>query len=376
MKVYPSVSLLVLLLGGWLAACAAAPTPTPVPCDDAGQTAVSLTLLDENDAPLDRVQVSYRVNGGAWQDLPERVNGRARIPGGGGGYEIRAAKPGYQTGETAVIVPAAIPETCKVTTQAVTLPMALAVCPVAPDPLTIQVKPAVGVEGVAVTAVTPNGREALACAADANGCQTFHLPLDKSGSYQLILDGLSGFRTLSVVDGRITYDPEPYEVDLRYGAQTRTLAGANATSLTLDFSVTPDEVGCPLPDLRGLTAVPTPDLTTGDPYPPVSVDQQGPLIMTDPLADECQGEPVVTPVDFAVTAPDGTRLADVALVYWLDGAWQEGMCDVRDGRLLCAAQFPNPLLGQPYAVKAVVSGEEYVSTQLPFDTLCILFPSP
>ena len=102
MKVSPYVSLLVFLLGGWLAACAAAPTPTPAPCDDAGQTAVTLTLLDKNDAALDRVQVSYRVNDGAWQDLPERVNGRARIPGGGGGYEIRAEKPGYQTGETAV----------------------------------------------------------------------------------------------------------------------------------------------------------------------------------------------------------------------------------------------------------------------------------
>ncbi len=376
MKVYPSVSLLVLLLGGWLAACAAAPSPTPVPCDDAGQTAVSLTLLDENDAPLDRVQVSYRVNGGGWQDLPERVNGRARIPGGGGGYEIRAEKPGYQTGETAVIVPAAIPETCEVTTQAVTLQMALAECPITPDPLTIQVKPAVGVEGVAVTAVTPNGRDTLACEADANGCQTFHLLLDKSGNYQLILDGLPGYRTLSVVDGVIAYDPAPYTVVLGYGAQSRTLTGANANRLTLDFAVAPDEVGCPLPNLRGLTAVPDPDLTTGDPYPPVSVDQQGPLIMTDPLADECQGEPVVTPVDFAVTVPSGTRLADVALVYWLDGAWQEGVCRVTNGRLLCTAQFPNPLLGQPYAVKAVVNGEEYISTQLPFDTLCILFPSP
>lgn len=376
MKVSPYVSLLVLLLAGWLAACAAAPTPTPVPCDDAGQTAVTLTLLDENNAALDRVQVSYRVNGGGWQDLPERVNGRALIPGGGGGYEIRAEKPGYQTGETAVIVPATFPEACEATTQAVTLQLALAICPTTPDPLTIQVQSPVGEEGVAITAVTPtNYRQTLACEADANGCQTFRLPLDTSGSYRLIVEGLPAYSGPLVTDGVISYDWRPFEVDLRYGTQMRSLTGDGANRLDLDFTVAPDEVGCPLPDLRGLTAVASPDLTTGDPYPLINVDQQGPLIMTDPLADECQGEPVVTPVDFAVTVPDGTRLADVALVYWLDGAWQEGACAVRDGRLLCTAQFPNPLLGQPYAVKAVVNGEEYISTQLPFDTLCILFPS-
>ncbi|MCB8985406.1 MAG: hypothetical protein H6659_16365 [Ardenticatenaceae bacterium] len=375
MKVYPSVSLLVLLLAGWLAACAAAPAPTPVPCDDAGQTAVALTLLDENETAVDRVQVSYRVNGGVWQDLPERVNGRARIPGGGGGYEIRAQKPGYQTGETAVIVPAAIPPTCAVTTQSITLQMALAVCPTNPQPLTIQVKPAVGVEGVGVTAVTPNGRDTLACETDENGCQTFRLSLNKPGSYQLALEGLLSYGAPSVNQGVISYDLLPYEVDLRYGAQTRTLSGTGASRLDLDFAVAPDEVGCPLPDLRGLTAVADPDLSTGGPYPPVTIDQQGPLIMTDLAADECQGQPVVTPVDFALTVPTGTRLADVALLYWLDGDWQAGECAVRDGRLLCTAALPNPLLAQPYAVKAVVNGEEYINTQLPFDTLCILFPS-
>ena len=375
MKVSPYVSLLVFLLGAWLAACAAAPTPTPAPCNDAGQTAVTLTLLDKNNAALDRVRVSYRVNDGAWQDLPERVNGRARIPGGGGGYEIRAEKPGYQTGETAVIVPAAIPPTCAAATQSVTLQLALAVCPITPEPLTIQVQSAVGEEEVVVTAVTPtNYRQTLACEADANGCQTFRLPLDTSGSYRLIVEGLSAYSGPVVTDGVISYDWLPYEVDLRYGTQMRSLTGDGANRLDLDFTVAPDEVGCPLPDLRGLTAVASPDLSTGEPYPSVTVDQQGPLIITDPLADECQGEPVVTPVDFVVTVPDGTRLADVALVYWLDGGWQTEVCQVTNGRLLCTAQFPNPLLGQPYAVKAVVNGEEYISTQLSFDTLCILFP--
>ncbi len=376
MKVSPYVSLLVFLLGGWLAACAAAPAPTPVPCDDAGQTAVTLTLLDKNDAPLDRVQVSYRVNGGAWQGLPERVNGRARIPGGGGGYEIRAEKPGYQTGETAVIVPAAIPPTCAAATQSVTLQLALAVCPITPEPLTIQVQSPIGEEGVAITAVTPtNYRQTLACETDASGCQTFRLPLETSGSYRLSLEGLPAYSGPLLRDDLIIYDWQPYEVNLRYGTQTRTLTGLGANRLDLDFTVASDEVGCPLPDLRGLTAVADPDLSTGDPYPPVTVDQQGPLIITDPLADECQGQPVVTPVDFALTVPDGTPLADVALLYRLDGDWREGVCAVANGRLLCTAEFPNPLLGQPYAVKAVVNGEEYISTQLPFDSLCILFPS-
>jgi len=368
MKVSPYVSLLVI----WLAACAATPAPTPLPCDDTGQTAVALTLLDENNTAVDRVQVSYRVNGGAWQDLPERVNGRAHIPGGGGGYEIRTRKPGYQTGETAVIVPAAIPPACEVTTQSVTLQMALALCPTDPEPLTIQVKPAVGVEGVGVTAVTPNGRDTLACEADENGCQTFHLPLNKPGGYQLALEGLLSYGAPSVDQGVISYDLLPYEVNLRFGTQTRTLSGAGASRLDLDFVVSPDEVGCPLPDLRGLTAVASPDLTTNDPFPPLDVTHEGSLIMTDLSAEECQAQPVMKPVDFALTVPSGTRLADVALLYWLDGGWQAGECGVRDGRLICTAEFPQPLLRQPYAVKAVVNGEEYIQTQIPFDTLCIL----
>ncbi|MBK8985007.1 MAG: hypothetical protein IPM39_02840 [Chloroflexi bacterium] len=369
------VWLCCLGLGVWLIGCAAAEaTPTPLPCDDAGQTAVTLTLLDDKNRPLDRVQVSYRVNGGPWQELPERVNGRAQIPGGGGGYDIRAAKPGYETGQAAVIVPAAIPTTCQVTSQRVSLQLATAVCPTTPDPLTVQVIEPTGVQKLVLTAVMPGGqRQTLACQPDEGGCQRFTLPLNAPGAYQLVLDGLPSLGALSVTDGVIGYAWQPYVVELGYGQQMRRLAGEAANRLNLALNVESDEVGCPLPDLRGLTAVISPDLTTGEPYPPVSVNHQGGLTMTDLGAAECRARPVRTPVDFAITVPAGTPLADVALLYWLDGEWQSGVCQVTDGRLLCTAEYPNPLLAQPYAVKGVVGGKEYVATQLPFDTLCILF---
>ncbi len=376
----PHVWLLFVLAGGWLVACAAAPAPTPTlpPCEVTDQTAVSVTFLDENNEPLDRVQVSYRANGGSWQDLPERVNGQAFIPGGGGAYEVRANKTGYTLGETAVIVPAAIPETCKITTQTITLQLAQAICPNTPAPLTLEVlapdSASDDAPELVLTAVTPGGnRQTLACQPDGQACQRFALPLDNVGDYQLVLDNLPEFSGLSVNDGLIGYDWLPYEIELRHGTQTRVVSGAGANRLNLNFAVTPDEVGCPLPDLRGLTAVASPDLNSGKPYPPVNIYHDGNLLMTDLGAAECRVRPVITPIDYEVIVPAGTPLADVSLLYWLNGDWQEGVCQVANGRLFCTAEFPIPLLRQPYSVKAVVAGEEHIETQLPFDTLCIVF---
>jgi hypothetical protein len=72
--------------------------------------------------------------------------------------------------------------------------------------------------------------------------------------------------------------------------------------------------------------------------------------------------------------PAGTRLADVEVVYQVgEEAWQTAECRFAAGQYLCTAQVLNPLVRQPFAIKALLQGKEYVGTQLPFDTVCLVF---
>lgn len=369
--------LLIFFVGWWTTGCAAtSPSQTPpAVCDvDEGQTAVSLTLLDDKEAPLERVTVRYRLNDGPWTPLPEAVNGRALIPGGGGAYQIRAEKTAYEAAETAVIVPAPLPPDCRVPTQPVTLRLAAAVCPVEPEPLVIRLlAPETGAD-VRVTAVLPNGRNlTLTCQPDGANCQTYQLPLTQAGAHQLILNGLPTTGSIFLEDGVLDYDWRPYELELTHGGQRQRLTGERVNRLTLDFPVAPDEAGCAQPDFRALTVATLPEPGSDAPFPDITVHQLGGLLMTDLSAEACQQPPVWTEVAFEVVVPAGTPLAEVSLLYGLDGRWQRGECGVENGRLLCRAQFPNPFINQPYAVKAVVAGQERIATQLPFSNLCIVF---
>jgi hypothetical protein len=368
--------LLGLLAGGLLVGCAGASSPAAsAVCEVVEeQTAVSLTLRDANDAPLERVQVRYRLNDGPWTALPEAVNGRALIPGGGGAYQIRAEKAAYVAGETAVIVPAPLQPDCRVPTQAVTLRLAAAVCPTEPEPLVIQLLAPEEREDVRVTAVLPNRRTiTLNCQPGADGCQAYQLPFTEAGQHQIVINDLPTTSSIFLKDGVLDYNWIAYEVNLTHGGQSRRLTGDRASRLTLDFAVAPDEEGCAQPDLRALSVTRSPEPDSDAPFPAITVHQLGGLTMTDLSAEACQQPPVWTTVAFEVMVPAGTPLAEVALLYGLDGRWQRGECGVENGRLLCRAQFPNPFINQPYAVKAVVAGQERIATQLPFSNLCILF---
>jgi hypothetical protein len=363
------IALAVLGLAGYAA------LKPPAVCDaDEEQTAVFLTLLDDNDAPLERVAVRYRLNDNAWTALPEPVNGRAFIPGAGGVYQIQATKAAYETAEITVAVPAAEPPTCRVPTQSVALQLAAAVCPTEPEPLTIQIASPHEKESARVTAVMSGGRRlTLDCQSDEADCQTYQLPLTETGQRQLALDGLPAIANAFVEDGVINYAWAPYEVYLTHGRQTVRLAGERANSLTLDFTVVPDEAGCAQPDLQTLAVALLPEPDSDAPFPPLSGSHLGGLLMTDLSAEACRQPPEMKSVLYELTVPAGTPIDQVGLLYWLDEEWREGECDLENGRLLCAAQFPQPLIRQPYAVKALAAGEEYIITQLPFGTLCILF---
>jgi hypothetical protein len=362
---------LLISLVIWGAVGCASPAPADSCPVDEEETAVSLILLDASGAPLTRVTVRYRLDDGPWTALPEPVNGRAYIRGGGGVYQIEAAKAAYETATITVIVPAAEPPGCRVATQSAALRLAAAVCPVEPEALILQIVSSHEKERVRVTAVTPDGRRpALDCQSDAADCQIYQLPLAAAGAYQIALEGLPAIDNLFVAEGVIHYAWAAYEVDLTHGGQSVRLVGERANRLTLDVAVIPDEVGCAQPDLQTVVVSLEPD---GDaPFPPLSGAHLGGLLMTDLSAEACLLPVEMKSVWYELTVPDGTPLDQVGLSYWLDGEWREGECGLENGRLLCAAQFPQPLIRQPYAVKALAAGEEYTIAQLPFDTLCIL----
>lgn len=373
-----SVWLWVFFTAWWAAGCAVAPRSSTLPassCEEVEEkTAVYLTLLDDKDAPLERVLVRYRHNDGPWISLPEPVNGRALIPGRSGVYQIRAEKAAYEAAETTVIVPTPLQPTCETPTQPVTLQLVAAVCPIEPESLTLQLLQPEEAERARVTAVMPDGRHmSLTCQPDSDDCRTYELPLTQVGRHQLILDDLLAAGSIFLEDGILNYDWIPYEVYLSHAGRSLRLNGERASRLTLDFAVNPDEVGCAQPDLRSLTVAQTPEVESAAPFPPGSVHQLGGILMTNLSAEACRQPPVLTTVSFEVVVPAGTPLAEADLLYGLDGRWQKGECGVENGRLLCNAQFPNPLVNQPYAVKAMVAGQEHIANQLPISNLCIIF---
>ncbi|MCL4265064.1 MAG: hypothetical protein KJ069_17740 [Anaerolineae bacterium] len=368
-----SIALIVVILWVVLVMAACQTTETPpaaTPCGvDTAQSgfgaAVALTLLDEANTRLEGVQVSYRVNGGEWQEYPERVNGRATLTGITGTYQIRAQKPGYQTTET--IVPLAA-FSCAGEPAQTTMILPAAQCPVTPHPLLIQLPPAGSPQ---LHATDANGRErALTCQEqDDHGCQQYALPLQQGdvGNFSLEIEGLPDIGDMEVVDGVVSYATAPYDVTLNQGNRQQSFALAAAESATLTLPVERDEVGCPLVDLTAVT------LTTTPAYPEPGVYLAGNLLMTDLSAAVCQQTPTLSDITYIMKLPPGTRLEEAQMIYWRDEAWVTGECRLEDGQYLCIAQLPNPLINQTYSVRAVVNGEEYIGTQLPLTNLCMVF---
>ncbi|MCB8965421.1 MAG: hypothetical protein H6660_00860 [Ardenticatenaceae bacterium] len=340
-------------------------------CNEGVETAVSLTLRDENDSPMQHVNVRYRVAGGAWQDLPERVNGAAVISGTAGEYEIVAQKQGYQTVETAVSVPAA-PDGCGLTPQQLTLDFTRTACAVTPQPLALSLAAPADLTDLQVWSYSPTqGRQSLTCTNDANGRCAYLLPLTESGTYELTVEGLPGNGRMSLDDDIITVTYTPFDLLLTQGMREQHVNGEGVDNVTISVPVRPDEINCPLAALNELTV--TANERYGD---GITVGLLGGLTATDLGAAECQVESQLMPVHYNVTVPTGTRLTDIAVLYWLGEEWQTADCQFTDGQILCTAMLPNPLLKHPYAVKAVVNGVEHIGTQVPFDNMCFLFPSP
>lgn len=358
----------VLLLMLLMTACGTAdpsPLPTAVPCTT--NTAVIITILDETNTRLDRVQVSYRVNDGEWVMYPERVNGRVTLNGGPGTYQIRAQLPGYQIGETTVPITAF---TCGEEPVQTTLILPYAACPVDPNPLLIELPPDTMPQ---LRVMDGNGRERpLICQEqDGDNCPLYALPLQSGdvGDFSLTVQELPKVGQMRLVDGVVAYESQPVDLTLRQGNRAQNYDLAATASATFSLPVQRDEVGCPLVDFTAVT------LTTTSAYPEPAINLAGTLMMTDLSADVCRQTPVLSDITYIMELPPGTRLDDARMIYWRDGDWVTGDCRLENGQYRCTAQLPNPLINQSYSVRAVVNGVEHVGMQLPFSNLCIVFGS-
>lgn len=364
----------IVALAGLAAACSGQPGSNVAECDFGGQTAITLNILDEKGQPQRLVRLEYRLDDGSWEALPESVNEQAVFQEGPGTYQFRLEKSGYAPEEFVVVAEAAADGSCRVTTQTVAVTMSPLVCP-ATEPVLLEIVVEAESEAVVVTAVSPaTGQQEITCARSSDAaCQQYELPLDRVDSYTLDVTGLAGVGPMTVADGLITYPLRTSQVTLRQANVERSLSLPGAESVRIALSITADEVGCPLADFRSLTIQPEPDTTSDEPFPALGISQQNNLLMTDLSAPECTTVPQPYPVTFEASLPSGTPLAEVNVFVFVEGDWQAVECGVEDGRFVCTAVLPNPLVGQPYAYKIVAAGEEVVGTSLPFDSLCIVF---
>jgi hypothetical protein len=350
------------------AACRTPETAVPTPCATA--TAVLLTLTDANKLVLEGVQVSYRVDGGEWQEYPERVNGRVSLNGGVGTYEIRAEKPSYETAETVVPLAAFAESSCvgEPVTAVLTLPFAQ--CPITPRPLLIRL-PATSSAVPLVSAPDGSFRSLTCQQIDDGVCQEYALPLEQGdeGNFSLGIMNLPDAGTMQVVAGVVTYEYEPFEIELSQGMRQKFINAAGVRGVLIELPVKRDEVGCPLVDLTAVAHTTTLDHHANT----VSIDQTGDLLITDLAADECQRPPILTDITYEVTLPAGTRLDEVEVIYWRDEDWVTAECRLENNQYLCTAQLPNPFLGDFFSVRAVIGGIEHIGTQLPFSGLCFFF---
>ncbi len=365
---------LLLLWAGLPTACGRGAAPAAPACDPRGDEAIVVTLAEADGAPAEDVQLRVRQGDGGWTALPGLLGGEVTIHGGPGTYEIEALKEAHAPAGATVAVPAAA-DGCHAATQRVTLALAPIPCLTAPEPLRLIVRAPQPPPALAVTAWLPEtGRQALACAKPGpSPCQTYALPLAASGPYRLTVAGLPGPGAMEVVDGVVGYAHAPFVIALAHGAREEVVRGAGARQVELRLPVQRDEQGCPLVDFRKLEVVPAPDLTREAPYPPAAVRYDGSLTMTDVGAAGCQVEPALTTLPLSVDLPAGTHLDDVRVFVLAGPDVREATCGLRESVFRCEAAVPNPLIGVPFAVKAIVAGQEVVGMQLPFSGLCLIF---
>ncbi len=367
---YLFIGCLALILAG--AACGQEGTPPATSCPDDNYPAVELELVDEAGEGLLGARLRYRVDEGPWQAWPENAGQRTVIRGRPGLYRLEVSKQGHETVATTLDVPASAGEACRPATETVRLQLARVPCPGPPEDLFLTVNPPL--DGLEVEARLPDsGRQTLICLDTERGsCLRYSLPAGELGPYRLTLKGLPGLGPMQVVNNVVVYDPPMVELSLEHRGQRRNVDATGGEAATLAFPVGRDEANCALADFRALETTLEPD-PAAEPQPPLAVSYQGSLTITDVGASACRGEPVQTPLSFAVDLPAGTDLADVQVLVEYGEGWRPATCGFGAGHYSCQALVPNPLLDRPFAVRVLASGEEAAGMQLPFSGMCLIF---
>ena len=369
----PMLAILALLLA--LAACDA---PDPAACQDDEYPAVRLEVVDGSDEPLTGASLRYRVGEGDWQSWAESLGRETTIRGRPGWYQLEVAKQGYGSQTLTLQVPADGADACRPIAQPVTLQLARTPCPEPPAALTLTVDPPQ--RGLEATVRLPgSGRQQLACQdAAGDACGAFSFDLTEPGQHQLTLEGLPGLGQMRVVSDVVVYEAPPVDLRLQHrGAEDITSSGG-AEMIAYSFPVRWDEANCLLADFRDMEttyADSGPPFEPGDSErrPPLTLRYMGSLTITDLGAAECQAEPVLTALPFGVDLPAGANPSAVQVQVNYGEGWQKAECDIEDGRFVCWAQVPNPLIDRPLVASAQAKGETTTGLSLPFDGLCLLF---
>jgi hypothetical protein len=363
----------VLILSLAAAACHEESSGQVAACPEIRDPAVVLMLMDETGAAVSGASLRYQWGPLPWQEWPERTAERTVIRGGPGPYRLEVSAPGFEVAEALVSVASDPSDGCRPLAQTVTLQLSLPPCPQAPEPLLLALEPSL--PGVALNATLPDsGGQSLTClAGEGETCRQYELPTEQRGQYRLNLSGLPGLGAMDVVDGVVVYRPAPATLLLDHrGRQERVeLTGADSAEVT--FQVRGDEANCSLADFRELELSLRPDPRSTEPRPSLSVSYLGSLTMTDLGAEACRAAPVMTSLPFGLVLPDGTNLAEARVQVHYGEDWQGATCEFTEGAIVCRALVPNPLLGRPFALRALLGEQEATGMQLPFTSMCLIF---
>ena len=208
--------------------------------------------------------------------------------------------------------------------------------------------------------------------------QSYTFDNPQSGEQRIVIDNLPLNENMRVENGIIAYDDTPFRAQLRQGQQTHERQEVNVTSMTLEFDIEEDELGCALADFReDRVRVRQTTAVIGE---ETSASLQASLLMTDLSASNCQIAPVLTEVDFDITLPAGTHMDETHVVYWAgEEAVSEADCDWVNGRYLCTTAVGIPLIGQPFFV-GILTGpsihqptDAKIAFSLPLNNMCVIF---
>lgn len=215
------------------------------------------------------------------------------------------------------------------------------------------------------------------CHASAANERRCALDLTLNGAYRVAIENLPHAAELLINEGVVAYRYEGYDIELSHGRSQRSVSGAGAGSVTLDFTTTTDEAGCPFVRLSQLTGANAQYSPYADPSLPQTVDLrlQHNLTMTGLNDAACPAETVITPIRYKLLLPPGTPLSETAVSYrYGEVAWQQAECQLRGVDFLCTALLPNPLRAQPLTVKASVRGADTIGMQIPAgNNFCLVF---